>query len=288
MTSHARRPAFPQPEPRQRIDARTPDAKEAGLRDIRRDMGGNIIGGSDETGKAVSFPGKPTVPAMPKAPAMPGMNATAGAFAPVKMGLGGDTAAATGGVPPVAAATNFPQPSGMRTGNPNVAFTGTGERATAMAASAAGGSRMPQAPAASPSVIPQQDGTTGGLITGKGTAKPQLLSMFGVGSASFPKPGTALPPGRIAEGGKDVTGDYAAGGKFSSMPKPLDGMARGPASLNANGNNEATAIPSPFPQPPRHSALLPVAEVRPRAEADALAASLEAQGAEKRKKTAAL
>src|SRR4051812_44365760 len=114
--------SYPKP-PRQRIDARSQDIKEAGLRGVHRGMSGEVLSGIDETGKEVKFPQKPGTPASKPAtvastpaPTAPTASSPAGKFGPVKFGLGGDEPA-TGTAPLAAAPTAKPVTSG-KTGFP--------------------------------------------------------------------------------------------------------------------------------------------------------------------------
>lgn len=227
-------------EPRLRIDARTPDAKEMRLRNVQRDIGGQVIGGTNaEGGAQVDFP-RP-ISALDSLRQKPASTA----------GMAGATA---GGA--TLDTMRFPQPSAMKTGNSGVTFQSPEARQGAMVAATP--RTFPQPPVSSGVTrIAQQDGTPGGFTADRGGGRKELTSVYGTGSSgpALPKPpgefltnaqalmpAVAVPdPRRIIEGGKDVTPDYAAGGKYSSVkapPKPATALAAGtitPASESGAG-----------------------------------------------------
>jgi hypothetical protein len=209
----ARYPSNQRPEPRQRIDARTPDAKEMGLRNVHRGMSGEVLSGTNETGKAVTFPqAKPRTAAAPLATAPPARPAAAPPLAaPVASGVpvnykgqmvGGvnyagkpisavtpqaapaPAPAPTAATAPTATAPAPLVPQGMTTGNPNVRFPSAPQVATTLAAQASAGQAQAKHTAveASRALIPGRRQEDAGILRQPGGAAGGLVTGQGTGA----------------------------------------------------------------------------------------------------------
>lgn len=229
------------PTDRPRVDARTAVHRdmdgnvisqpgERAFTDIHRGMGGEPLSGkSILNGSVVNFP-KPGVR----------VDSRPDAQGPGRDGL------------PIAAPR-----SGMETGNGGVAFKSAAERAAAMngdaANKAAAVSSTAAAVAAKAATPTGQAPVRDEDYVNEGLKLPGTLGVVGSGpdgrSGSFPK-------ARILEGDHDVTPDYAAGGKYSSVPAhDANGQPKGPRIVDETGDRTPGAAPaaktlaSGFPRP---------------------------------------
>lgn len=159
------------------------DTKEAGLKNVHRDMDGSVISGTDETGKVVTFPKRPIL-----APPSAGTAAVPAASAAATPGATAAPAFPKAGPAPLALAP------GMRTGNPDVAFQSPGSSSQANTATGA---------------------AAGASLVGAGSTFPRVADA-GSGAAPAPvasglpkPPPLTLPPG-IRTGNPDVSLPSAA------------------------------------------------------------------------------
>lgn len=169
--------------------------------------------------------------------------------------------------------TNSPFPrSRMTTGDPTVTFKSREERAAAMPPAqiqrpvaaapptmqgpTRNGETLDANPKNSPlmsraqalqkvadagTVQRQQNGATGGVIFGARTATPELLSVYGTGSARNAHDGIQRGPASL---------NPTANNADTAIPTGRPRIPLGPASLNPTATNQATAIPTGAGAPP--------------------------------------
>lgn len=241
------------------------------MRDVHRGMSGEIISGIDDVGKKRTFDERPSFPSLPQSrplatapaapaappPVTPKATSTPPPVAPIAGPIGPASGVANVAAQTAASALSAafpskpPQTSAMQTGNPRVGFQGVEERNAQMQATnearLAGvrsgmqtATEARTAQADGPYRMPRPDGSFGGVIL-KNPGQGTLLSEYGTGSSTFPRPGGDRPTTRIADETGDRTREFTPGGQSSSTEfPPAPAAGRSGSSTTANSMRRQT------------------------------------------------